>query len=464
MRAFLVACVTAALTTCSQPPSLLDEILTTGALRVVTTVSPTTYYLGPNGPLGPEYELIRGFADYLGVELQMASLDRFADVLPSVVNGRAHVAAAGLTVTDERARRVVFGPRYQQVNQSLVYKFGHGKPREVTDLVGRRVEVGVGTSYVERLSRLQEREPRVVFTEHPRADEAELLLAVADGTIDYTVADSNVIAIYRNLAPEIRRGFDVATGDTLAWALPQRYDPTLQHAVERYFEEIRTNGQLNRIMDRYYGHTKRFDYVGTRRFMRDARNKLPRYRELFENAAANIDTDWRLLAAIGYQESHWDPEAVSPTGVKGIMMLTKLTASVIGVDDRVDPAQSIVGGAYYLDRLKRRLPADIKDPDRTWFALAAYNIGYEHVRDARKLTREEGLDDTLWVHVRDNLNKLAQRRWYERTKNGFAPGWDAVRYVENVRNYYDILRWLNWQDQRKSPDPDDTITLVSNDA
>jgi len=441
VRALVLACACAVLVTCSQPPSLLEEIQRVGKLRVVTRISPVTYYHGPNGPMGLEYDLVSGFARRLGVELELITVDRFSELIPRVASGQAHLAAAGLTVTAERAQQVDFGPPYQFVRQSLVYKRGHDRPRDLADLLGRRVEVGVGTSYVDRLARLQRLEPGLVFTENPEADVAELLLAVANEQIDYTVADSNLIDIYRNLAPEIRRGFDLATGDALAWALPKRHDRSLRDAVADYFESIRHDGQLAQLMDRYYGHTKRFDYVGTRRFIRDMQRKLPRYRELFENAAAAIGSDWRLLAAIGYQESHWDPRAVSPTGVRGIMMLTSRTAGVIGVNDRIDPEQSIVGGAHYLARLKRRLPPEIAEPDRTWFALAAYNIGYAHVSDARKLTREAGLDDRLWINVRDNLSKLAQKRWYRRTRNGFAPAWDAVRYVENVRNYYDILLW-----------------------
>ncbi len=460
MKVVLLACLTVFLATCSQPPGLLEEIRAAGELRVVTRISPTTYYNGPNGPLGPEYELAKGFADFLGVTLKIVPVDHFAELIPLIESGSAHLAAAGLTVTDARAKRVEFGPSYQQVSQSLIYKRRKAKPRRPADLIGKRIEVGVGTSYVERLARLQAEEPRLVFSENPNADVAELILAVARGDIDYTVADSHLLRIYRNLAPEIREGFELSAGDSLAWAMPRRRDHSLAEQVDAYFEKIRSNGQLSRIMDRYYGHTGRFDYVGTHRFLRDARNKLPLYRELFENAANATGTDWRLLAAIGYQESRWNPDAVSPTGVRGIMMLTQRTADVIGVDDRIDPAQSIVGGADYLNRMKRRLPPDITDPDRTWFALAAYNVGFGHVRDARRLAAADGQDSRLWVHVRPYFEKLTQRRWYRQAKHGYAPGWEPVMYVENVRNYYDILRWLDWKQEQEKRRHSPAATIV----
>ncbi len=196
-------------------------------------------------------------------------------------------------------------------------------------------------------------------------------------------------------------------------------------------------------MDRYYQQVQRFDYVGTRRFIRDYAAKLPRFKTLFEKTAREQNMDWRLLAAIGYQESHWDPMAVSPTGVRGIMMLTRITASVLGVDDRIDPAQSIEGGAKYFTRIKNRfLPESITGPDRTWFALAAYNVGYGHVQDARVLTKVQGKDPNLWVHVKKNLPRLTQQQWHSQTVHGYARGWEPVMYVENIRNYYDILIWL----------------------
>lgn len=444
----------AALATCSQAPTLLEEVRLLGELRVLTSESPTTFYQGPRGPMGPEFELARGFAQFLGVALQMDSVEQFHELLPRVEIGRAHMAAAGLTVTNQRSLRVTFGPAYQTVTQHVVYRRGTRRPRSVQDLVGKKVEVIAASSFAERLRGLQQEAPDLVFTENPAADVAELLVAVNERHIDYTVADSNQFEIYRNLAPEIRPGLMLAERDDLAWAFPRR-DNSLIREAERYIEFINKSGELKRILDRYYGHTGRFDYVGTRRLIRDYGAKLPDYRPMFEDAAAAIGMDWRLLAAIGYQESLWDPDAVSPTGVRGIMMLTEKTADYIGVEDRVDPAQSIAGGADYISRMKARF-AEIREPDRTWFALAAYNIGYAHVQDARALTRDQGLNADAWVHVREHFEKLSQARWYRQTRHGYAPGWEPVRYVENVRNYYDILVWLTLKESGESePEPED---------
>jgi membrane-bound lytic murein transglycosylase F len=439
--------------TCAQPPSLLDEIVSLGELRVITRNSPTTFYTGSNGPEGPEYDLVMGFANFIGVQLKLETADRFSDLLAAVESGRSHIAAAGLTITPERAARVDFGPSYHDVRQYLIYKLGTGRPRTVEDLLGKKLEVVSGTSYVETLENIQSLHPELVWTENPHADLAELLARVSSQEIDYTIADSSLFKVYQNYVPEIRIGFELTMGDSLAWAFPKRHDRSLMERAEQYVEFIRKNGDLDRVKDRYYGHTKQFDYVGTRRFIRDYNSILPRYRHIFERAAKNENVDWRLLAAIGYQESHWDPMAISPTGVRGIMMLTKNTANVLGIEDRVDPTQSIQGGARYLKKIKARLPATIKEPDRTWFALASYNVGYGHVQDARIITEQMGKEMDLWAHVKNNLPLLTQHNWYSKTKHGYARGWEPVMYVENIRNYYDILIWLT-EDDGSEPDID----------
>jgi len=446
-RIGLIIGFSALISTCAQPPSLLDEVKALGELRVITRNSPTTYYTGSTGPEGPEYDLIKGFADYLHVKLKLETSQRFTDLIPAVESGRAHVAAAGLTVTPDRAKHVDFGPPYQDVRQFIIYKLGTSRPRSIDDLIGKKVEVVAGSSYVETLRDAQKVRPDLIWIENPQADLAELLTAVARQEIQYTVADSTLFKVYRNFVPEIRVGFEMTMGESLAWAFPKRHDRSLIESAEKYLEKIRKNGDYDKIIDRYYGHTRRFDYVGTRTFIRDYERRLPRFREMFKAAGIETGIDWRLLTAIGYQESHWNPGAVSPTGVRGIMMLTSRTARVMEVENRTDPAESIRGGAEYLASIKARLPESIEEPDRTWFALAAYNVGYGHLQDARKITLELGADQDSWINVRNSLKLLTQQKWYAKTKHGYARGWEPVMYVENIRSYYDILVWLTKQEE-----------------
>lgn len=446
--------------TCARPPSLLDEIRATGELRVVTRHGPNTYFWSGSGPEGPEYDLIAGFAESLGVRLRLIVKDRPTEVLPAVIRGEAHLAAAGLTVNRENERLVDFGPVYQQVTEHLVYREGRLRPRSLAQLRGKRIEVASGTSYVKTLARAQSLQPEMVWLENPHTTQTELLQRVADGSLDFTVVKSNAFAIYRGFIPGIRVAFNLAEGESVAWAFARRHDRSLLDAAERYFDEIRGNGTLDRIFDRHYGDMPRDNYVGTRQFVRDVATRLPVYRPQFQKAGQRYDLDWRLLAAIGYQESKWDPDAVSATGVRGLMMLTEQTALTLGVEDRTDPHQSIRGGASYMARILRMLPKTIEESDRVWFALAAYNIGFGHLLDARRLTEERGGDPNRWSDLRPNLRLLSLPEYYEKTRHGFARGGETVAFVDNVRRYYNVLTWITrdsggdvpgWMQQRSAP-------------
>ncbi|MEL7310162.1 MAG: membrane-bound lytic murein transglycosylase MltF [Pseudomonadota bacterium] len=445
MRA-LIACIAAgALTSVHLPPPLLDQILELGELRVVTRNAPTTYYMGADVPTGPEFDLAKGFADELGVSLVMQPRSAVADLIPAVSSGQAHLAAAGLSITEERLQQVLFSQPYQQVEQHLVYRRGNGKPDTLADIEDAEVVVMAGSSHAETLEALSAEWPTLSYREDPDTESAELLEAVANGDIPYTVADSTDFSINRQFHPELRIALDLDVANSIAWAFPAHGGRTLVDRANQYLQKIRRNGELTRILDRYYGHNDDFDYVGTRAFIRHYESRLPRYRDMFEEAADRTGLDWTLLAAIGYQESHWRRSAVSPTGVRGIMMLTRATADYVGIKDREDPAQSIAGGAAFFERLKERIGDGVPEPDRTWMALAAYNVGYFHLKDARKIVEMQKGDPDRWVDVRDALPLLAQRRWYQRVEHGYARGWEPVTYVENIRNYRAILNWLERQ-------------------
>ena len=427
--------------TCQRAPPLLDQIRTLGELRVVMRNSPTAYYLGANGPEGPEYDLIQQFAADLGVAVYVYTVPGFADIRDQITKGHAHIAAAGLTISDAWGDAVTFGPPYQQVRQHLIYRQGKPKPRSLEDINGSHLEVAAGSAQAATLRRIRERFPDLAWVERARGDSLDLLGDVAAGMIDYTIADSTEFALGRNFHSAVRVGFDLMAGESLAWAMNAR-DDSLRRRVSRFFADINHNGRLAAILDRYYGKSDRFEFVGPRSFLRDVQLRLPRYREWFEEAAAKVGEDWRLIAAIGYQESHWRADAISPTGVRGLMMLTIDTARHIGVEDRIDARQSIFGGARYYALVRAKIPERIPDPDRTWLALAAYNVGFGHLEDARILAQMQGRNPDSWQDVRAFLPLLAQEYWYTQTKHGYARGWEPVRYVDNIRAYLDILEWV----------------------
>jgi membrane-bound lytic murein transglycosylase F len=283
--------------------------------------------------------------------------------------------------------------------------------------------------------------PDLVWVENASTDTQALLDGVANGSIDYTIADSTEFSLAHDVHPELRIAFDFPGNESLAWAVSARNRDFLRD-IDNYFARISSTGELAAIVQRYYGRAENLEFVGPRGFMRDMQSRLPLYRKWFEEAAVQSSQDWRLLAAIGYQESKWNPSAASPSGAKGLMQLMGMSLSAAQVSDPKDPRQSIFGGARYFKLVFDKIPSHVPEPDRTWFALAAYNTGYGHLEDARVLTQKAGRDPDSWQDVREFLPLLAQEHWYTQTENGYARGWEPVRYVDNVRGYRDLLEWV----------------------
>lgn len=437
----------------------LDQVIEAGELKVLTRNSPTTYYEGADGPAGLEYDLARMFADQLGVKLTLIIPDSFSQLLDNIKNGRAHIAAAGLSITDSREEVLKFGPSYQEVTEQLVYNINRSRPKSLNDIGEGLLEVVAESSHHDTLIAEQPNYPELIWKNNHKLESEELLQLVSDEVIDYTIADSNEVILNQRFLLNLRAAFDVGTPKELAWAFPKNGDPSLYSAAVEFFELIKSNGELTRLIERAYGHAENFDYVGTLFFRRHIESRLPEYQSMFEQAADIYGLDWKLLAAIGYQESHWDPQAVSPTGVRGIMMLTQVTAEQMGVTNRLNPKSSIDGGARYFASRLNSINSTIGEPDKTWMALAAYNVGRGHLEDARIITQQQGNDPNKWIDVKQSLPLLAKRKWYKNTKYGYARGWEPVRYVENIRSYYDILRWVDSNGKEKNSESDVLSTL-----
>lgn len=426
---------------CSIPKPLIDQIRERGELTVATRDSLAAYYEGLNGPDGLEYELASRFAHELGVKVRFLTPEQPGDLLPMVIRGEADFAAAAIAVTDRLRLRVKFTPPYQEITQQLVYRSGSPRPKTIREAGEGILEVAAGSSQEEILKRLRQEEPELEWNANPELDTQELLTLVWEQLIDYTIADSNEVILFRRFHPEIRVAFDVSEPMPLAWAFPHAEDSSLYEAASRFIQRLRNDGTLAQLIERYYGHVEQLNFVDTRTFRRHINSRLPALVPHFQEAAEQTGIDWRLLAAIGYQESHWDPKAVSPTGVRGIMMLTRDTAIQMGVKDRSDPRQSILGGARYLRRMEKKIPARIQEPDRLWLALAGYNIGFGHLEDARILTQRGGADPDKWSDVKRFLPLLAKERFFKTVKRGFARGREPVTYVDNIRSYYELLQW-----------------------
>lgn len=264
--------------------------------------------------------------------------------------------------------------------------------------------------------------------------------ALAEQHADATVLDQFELAIYQLLYPDIIVTDTLPKKASYRFTLKQPGNQRLQHQINIFINDMKKNGLLRQLYRRYYAYNQISNKHNANAFLQAIKTQYPKLRDTFIQAAKRFNFDPLLLAAIAYQESKWDPKAVSPTGVKGMMMLTHATAEEVGVTDRLNVLQSINGGTQYLASLLTKIPERILLPDRLWFALASYNIGFGHLEDARRLTQRAGLNPDVWDNVVRYLPRLSQRKWYRQVKFGKARGQEAVVYVRNIRRFYDVLR------------------------
>ena len=427
------------------PMTQLERIQQRGYIGVLTLNGEATYYEDVDGSEGLEFQLVSQFARSIGVEARFIVVDEFIDTYTELLYESADMAAAGLSDRDVIVNpNIIYGPAYFEASQQVLYrKDKQEKPASLADIKGATLEVKLGTSHHRYLIDHGEQFPELVWQVRNKVATEEMIERVDTGEIAFLMADSHEIALQRRFYPELRVAFDAGEPKQLRWAVKKKTDDSLLLAMQAFFDEIRLDGRLDQLVHRYYGHVEEFNYSDLQTFSRMVRERLPRYRELFQRAAEEQEMDWRLLAAIGYQESLWNAKAKSPTGVRGIMMLTQATAKHIGIENRLDPAQSIRGGAIYFKRVLNKIPDRISQPDRTWLALASYNVGFGHLEDARKITQGQGGDPDKWIDVKQHLPLLSQKKWYKHTKHGYARGSEPVLYVENIRKYYDMLVWMD---------------------
>ncbi len=431
----------------------LDQILERGELRVVSRNSPTTWYADKSGTTGFEFALVSEFAERLGVELVMVPAYSLPDVFQRLDRDDADLAAAGLVLADQRAAHFPHSAVYASDQAQVIYVSGTFRPRQpeaIKDMTLVSLAGAVSNRQLEKLRR--EQLPDLQWREISAPDAMELLDMVNLGKAQLAVVSASEFAAHRGLYPRLKVAFNLGEPLDLVWYLQAREGQDLfLERVNAFLLQMRGSGELAALREAQFSRGREVASISSRRFSQKMRDTLPEYQELIRQVAADYQMDWTLLAAIAYQESHWDPAAISPTGVRGMMMLTEPTAEELGVDDRHDPLESLRGGARYLKILKRQLPARIAEPDRTYLALAAYNIGRAHLEDARVLTQRQGGNPDRWADVMLRLPLLESSKYYNELKYGYARGQEAATYVRNIRHYRSILEWQDIASNRPVP-------------
>lgn len=431
-----------------KPENRVAGIIARGELRVSTINSPLTYAAINNKDYGLDYELAKRFADYLGVKLKVTVRQNISQLFDDLDAGKTDMLAAGLVYNTERVKNYQAGPTYYSVSQQLVYRVGGNRPRKLAGINAEQLAIAPGHVALNDLQALKESKyPDLNWRVDEKRGTTALMQAVIDGTLEYTVADSVAVSLFQRVHPELAVALDISDEQPVTWFSEKSEDNSLSAAMLDFFNSMNEDGTLARLEEKYLGHGNDFDYVDTRTFLRAVQNTLPDLKPLFEKYARQID--WRLLAAIAWQESHWDPQATSPTGVRGMMMLTRNTAQSLGLTDRTDAEQSLDGGMRYLQDMMAKVPEAIPKEERIWFALAAYNMGYAHMLDAMALTKKQKGNPNSWSDVKQRLPLLSQKPYYSRLKYGYARGHEAYAYVENIRKYHiSLVGYLSEQERK----------------
>jgi membrane-bound lytic murein transglycosylase F len=440
-RIGLLIASAAVLASCAPPPPTPERIQARRELRVGTLNLPTTYYLGAHGPEGLEYSLVSAFAAELGVSLVIRTYPDEPALRGALRAREIDLAAGQLTWQGDWTGDGVASVAYDYADQVIVSRRGPARPRSIADLAGREVVVTEGSPQAAALESMQlpGGAPLVIRRIDPAA-QGSTLDEILAGRGEATLVDARLFQHVRDAYPEIVRAFELDERRPVHWIVP-RGATALRARIDTFLATMRDSGRIEALAEATTPSDRRMLFENARVFRTRIYSTLPDLKPWFEEASAETGLDWRLLAALGYQESQWNPRAVSPQGAQGVMMLVPDTAASVGVRDVWNARENILGGARYLLEVRNKLPERIREPDRTWLALAAYNMGYGHLEDARVITQMRGGDPDRWIDVRRNLPLLEQEAWYLRAKRGYARGTETVQLVDRVQQFLNVLEW-----------------------
>ena len=412
----LILLISAILTGCSDNVLLpLDEMK---EVTVLTRIGSTTYSVdGIYGPSGFEHDLARLFAKELGLKIRFVVAASDADIQRRLKNGEAHMAAAWQIPSEDPDFRASIP--YAQSQNVLITAESSLPVSEIEQLKNRKVHVIKGSRQESSLREIQQSMPDFTIVARRKKTEIDLMEGVSTQRYEAALIDKAAFDLGNNFYPDLQpETLEIGIRQPISWLFAPGVDEALIEKANAFLDKMKTSGEMNRLKDRYFGHVERLTQADSLRFIERMHTVLPRYRALFFAAQENTGIDWRILAALAYQESQWEPLATSPTGVRGMMMLTGDTADHLGVTNRLDPVQSIRAGSAYLRDLRDQLPPEVSEPDRLWFALAAYNLGMGHLNAARSIAKQIKVNPDSWYEMKKVLPLLAKPEYYSRLKSG----------------------------------------------
>ncbi len=407
-------------------------------IRFATINAAHTYFQSKDDEIeGFEFNLATQFAKDHNLHIEFIIKDSIEEVIEAVQKGEAEIGAAGITYTKKRNEYLSFSPAYFKSRQSIACKEDF-KVKKMSELSKLQIIIPVDTSYSETLEKIKKENPSLTWKEVENTTSEVLLQQVWESEGLCTIIDSHILNLHRRYIPEIHILYEFAKKDQISWAI-HKQSTELSSKVKNWFKSKKTNRKISELKRKYFDFID-FDPFNIKTFLKRIRSRLPQYKKLFQLASQKTGIPWELLAAISYQESYWNEKARSPTGVRGMMMLTRRTAQEMGVKNRLNPKQSIDGGARYLKKLIERLPIYINNDDKIWYALASYNVGYYHLRDSMALSIWQNENPTRWHSIEKVLPLLSHKKYYKKLPYGHARGLEPVLYVKRIKNFYDILK------------------------
>lgn len=429
----------------SIPQTQLEKVLETGELRVISRNGPTTYYEGAEGLTGYGYKLVKGFADHLGVKLVI--INEANSPLEHLMLRDADMAAAATTTSEAGNLPIRFADAHRQLSFKIISHADHpfpGQP-ELGYLTGQTIEMTPEMASHPVIETIRDNNPNIVWHVINTNDQADLLERVHKGQVPFALIDSDTLIMHQYSFTNAQELMTLGQPQDLAWAFNQSADNSLFNRAQSYLKQVKQNGELAQITAEFFNPVNEMAAPDLVLMSQHIEERLVPWLDDMKRASEAYDLDWRLLAAIGYKESQWLTKIKSPTGVKGMMQLTRQTARAMGVSDREDPRQAIFGAAKLFRYLLDNQPASIEGEDRLHFALASYNQGMGHIGDARRLTKRMGGDPDSWLDVRQHLPLLSLSQYYSQARHGYMRGKEPVVFVDKVLDYYKLLVWHEQQ-------------------
>ena len=417
----------------------LSEMQRYGVLRVITRNNAATFFMWRGEQMGFEFELLREFAKRHGLHVEMIVAPQHASLFEMLERGAGDIAAASLPVdVPPRTPDVVMTRPFNYVYDHLVARHDDDSILGFEDLNGRTVTVRPSSTHWRTLERFRDSGLKIDIMPAPEDAETETLIAaVGEGRLDLTVAASHVLDIELGHRSDVRKALTLRGPVALGWAV-RRNNPELLAALDAFLEKEYRGLFFNVVYQKYFENPVRMRRHREDRVDHELAGGLSPWDELVKREAATHGFDWPLIVAQMYQESRFNPKAKSHAGALGLMQMLPRTAREFGVRDLRDPEQSIRGGVAYLSWLHSRFEPDLAVKDRMWFALAAYNAGYGHVTDARRLASGQlGLDPNRWFdNVETAMRLLSKRAYHRNTVHGYVRGHEVVKYVREIRERY----------------------------